>query len=558
MRRTPRFALAVAALLAAMGGAQVASMLQETQTWDEAIHIAAGYSYLKTGDFRINQEHPPLFKLLSAVPLLSLDITLPSDARVQAAQDWARYGDLFLYWNSATASTILYRARMASVVATLALGLGLALWTRRRFGRGAALAALALYALDPNLIAHGRYVTSDIWAAAGLLAAVAAWAHWLETKRRRDLALAGVAIGFALATKFSMAFLPLPLAILYWFRRWQEGRGRLSLRHFVVSAAAAGAIAAGVVALSYGPASVRCFSGPKLQQVVDRSTWVGESMAQVGTRLGLPAHPYLVGLAEVAKHNRAGHQTYLMGELSKTGWWYYFPVVFAVKTPAGTLALLAVVLAAGVAALARRRGWKPQSVPFEWAVLTAPPLIYFGLSMMSHINLGVRHLLPVYPFLFAGLAAAAAKADWRRLALAGAIVTVAVESVAIYPHYLAFFNAPSGGPANGPKILVDSNIDWGQDVKHLRRYMDRHGIGRLCIAYFGRTDLFTYGITDFVEAPATWEKAKRESADCVAAISVTLLYGGYSFEESYQWLREREPMAKVGRSIYLYDLRKTK
>jgi len=538
------FGLAAAALLAAMGAAQIASALQETQTWDEGIHVAAGYSYLKTGDYHLNREHPPLFKLLCALPLLGLDVELPPVFATSKEPLGAEFGDLFLYRNRVPADSILLCARLVTVAVTLALGLAVAWWTRRRFGRAAALAALALFAFDPNLIAHGHYVTNDVWAAAGVFLATIAWARWLETKRWRDLAIAGVAIGFALATKFSVAFLPLPLALLYWFRRWQEGRGRLSLRHFAASAAVAGLLASGVVALVYGPETVRCFQ-PR--------PGIGRS-----PRLSLPKHPYLIGLAEVARHNKAGHPAYLMGVQSRMGWWCYFPVVFAIKTPAATLALLAVALAVGLAALARRRSWDPRRIPFEWVVLTAPPLTYFGLSMASHINLGVRHLLPIYPFLFIAVAAAAVKTRWSRRVLPVLLVVAAIESAAVYPHYLAFFNVFIGGPGNGPKYLVDSNIDWGQDLKNLRRYLDRRGAPKLCISYFGRADLSTYGITQFESVPTTWQTAERRNADCLAAVSATLLYGVYVGEDTYRWLREREPAAKVGYSIYVYDLRRGK
>lgn len=247
-----------------------------------------------------------------------------------------------------------------------------------------------------------------------------------------------------------------------------------------------------------------------------------------------------------------------MGMVSQTGWWYYFPVVFAVKTPAATLALLAIAAALALFALARAgfRRWSLRRVPFEWVVIILPALVYFAFAMASGINLGVRHLLPIYPFLFVALGAAAMKNRWSRRALPVLLLALAIESAAIYPHYLSFFNLFAGGAANGPKYLVDSNADWGQDLKNLKIYVDRNRIDKLCICYFGRARMGYYGIIHFESVPSTEEMRKGAKPDCVAAVSATALQGAYVGMERFRWLRERQPMAKVGYSIYLYDLRR--
>ena len=558
VRRIPLFGAAVAALLVVMGAAQITSAIQETQTWDEGYHLLAGYTYWKTGDYTLNPEHPPLSKLLCALPLLALNPALPVNAAASGSGNLLQIVDVFLYENRVGADRMLLAARLMTIVVTLLLGLAMALWARRRFGEPAALAALFLFAFDPNLIAHGRYVTSDLMAAAGVFLATITWARWVETRRWRDLVLAGVVLGLALTTKFSVAFLPLPLAALYWFRRWQEGRGRLSIRHFAVGVVLAGILAVGVIAVVYGPATIRSLHGPKLGRVVNWSTRLGSTLGWVGKRLGLPAHPFILGLTYVSAHNESGHEAYLMGAVSEKGWWYYFPVVFGLKTPAATLALLAIAVAAALLALARAgpRRWSLRRIPFEWVVVTLPALVYFAFAMTSQINIGVRHILPIYPFLFVALGAAAMKAKWSRRALPVLLLALAIESAAVYPHYLSFFNLFAGGPANGPKYLVDSNADWGQDIKHLKVYIDRNRIDKLCICYFGRARMSYYGIDNYQAVPSTEEMRKGAQPDCVAAVSATALEGAYVGLETFRWLRERQPMAKVGYSIYLYDLRR--
>jgi hypothetical protein len=541
-----------------MGGVQVTSAIQETQTFDEGFHLVAGYSYLKTGDYTLNREHPPLSKLLCALPLLALNPTLPVNDPAWKSGDLLQIADLFLYGNRVGAGRMLLVARLMTIAVTLLLGLAMALWTRHKFGEPAALTALFLFAFDPNLIAHGHYVTSDLMAAAGVFLSVITWARWVETRRWRDLVLAGVVIGLALATKFSVAFLPLPLAALYWFRCWQQRRGPLSLLHFAAGVLLTGVIAAGVIAGVYGPATIQSFHGPKLGRVIDRSTKLGVALGWVGKRLGLPAHPYLLGLNDVAVHNQGGHEAYLMGTVSQTGWWYYFPVVFALKTPAATLALFGVALVVALFAWARAGAgrWSLRRIPFEWAVISLPAIVYFAFAMASRIDIGVRHILPIYPFLFVALGAAAMRTKWSRRALPLLLLALAIESVAIYPHYLSFFNLFAGGAANGPKYLVDSNIDWGQDIKHLKIYLDRNRIDKLCICYFGRARLSYYGIDNYQAVPTTEEMRRGAKPDCVAAVSATPLEGPYVGLETFRWLRERQPMAKVGYSIYLYDLRR--
>ena len=320
----------------------------------------------------------------------------------------------------------------------------------------------------------------------------------------------------------------------------------------------AGLIAAGVIAVVYGPATIHSLQGPKLGHVIDRSTTLGVALGWVGKRLSLPAHPFLLGLTDVATHDLGGHEAYLLGTVSQKGWWYYFPVVFALKTPAATLALLGFAVVLFLFALARAgpRRWSLRRIPFEWVVLTLTPSVYFAFSMASQINLGVRHLLPIYPFLFVALGAAAMKTKWSRRALPVLLLALAIESAAIYPHYLSFFNLFAGGAANGPKYLVDSNADWGQDLKNLKLYVERNRIDKLCICYFGRASMGYYGIHSYEAVPSTEEMRMGAKPDCVAAVSATPLVGAYVGRERFRWLRERQPMAKIGYSIYLYDLRR--
>jgi hypothetical protein len=333
------------------------------------------------------------------------------------------------------------------------------------------------------------------------------------------------------------------------------------------------------VSVVYWPETLRCLTTnvPRLAQLVNRENLVGVVLYRVGRWLHLPAHPYLVGLSKVAEHNVGGHPGYLLGMRSDKGWWYYFPVVFAVKSTIAALVATALLAAAGIRAIVARmshqdRGADSQSAaprlpngpvpglsaPFLWCGLLIPPTVYFLFSMTSAIDIGMRHILPVYPFLYVAAAAMLARALPKKAALF-AMVALGVlqigECASIAPDYLAFFNAASGGPGNGPRYLLDSNVDWGQDLKKLRVWLDAHGTRTAYINYFGNAEMPYYGVRA-KNFPAPMDEKGWDEMDDFAIASVTPLYGVYVPLEQMARLRLREPIAKIGWSMYVYDFRK--
>ena len=544
-------------LLGVMGALLFTSSVQETNTWDEPAHLAAGYVYLRTGNFWYDQVHAPLARMLLALPLLAVNPRLPLEDDSWRTYDIHAFSKIFLYRNRVRPDTLLLLGRLSAMALTLVLGLVLAVWTRKHFGPGAALFALFLYALDPNIIAHGRYTTTDLIAGLFIFLSCIGWARFLETKRWLDLAGAGVVLGLALASKHSAVFL-LGLLPLLSLIRWRQDPGRLPLRRLAVSLVVVAGLALTVVAAVYWPVSVKVFiagEGRPLSQEVDPTTAVGRAFQRAGDMLHLPNHPYLMGYYWLARANEQGFSSYLLGEHSRKGWWYFFPVVFAVKTPTALLLGLAFSIAVAGWRLIRRSPRRSlRETPFCRIVAALPAAVYFLLSMTSDINMGWRHLLPVYPFLFVLVSAVLARKSAVPVLLLLAGLQV-YENARVYPHYLAFFNSLAGGSENGPRYLVDSNLDWGQDVKKLKVYMDRNGIDEVCLAYFGTADVDYYGIRHR-DLPRTSDKEGRKNVNCVAVISATLLQDVYTAPGSYEWLRQLEPIERIGYSIYVYDLRK--
>ncbi len=544
----------VVLLLAAMGAVMVYSATLENQTWDESSHLIAGYTHVRLGDHRWNWEHPPLGKFLDALPLLFLDPALPVDSEPWKIGDSVAAARIFLYQNTVDPDTLLFTARLPTILLTLILGLALALWVRKHWGLLAAAVSLLFFASDPNIIAHGRYVTTDLIATLTIFLAAVAWGRFLDSNRRIDLVLAGIALGLALASKYSALFLLGLLPLLYLIEWWRKPRHH-SAQHLVASLSTAGAVGVAVLLITYGPHSWSMLFGPPdtpLKAFTTPETAVGRTLAWMGDNLGVPSHTYLRGLNVVAEHNHNGHPSYLLGEVSRNGRWYYFPAAIAVKTPTALLALIALgcILLVLCAARGGQRWLRGSST--AGMVLLVTPLFFLALAMAGNLNLGLRHVLPIYPFLFAaaGIAVAQRPIWWALLLL---LAVQVYEHASISPHYLAFFNSVSGGPANGPTYLADSNIDWGQDAKKLGRYMSEHDIDEVCIAFFGNTDLDYYSV-HHRQLPLVEEDGPKP--DCVAALSVTELLNVYSAIDLGAWFRKREPDARIGYSIYLYDLRK--
>jgi hypothetical protein len=565
---TLTFWLAVALLLALMAGLLIWSATKESQVWDEGFELGSGYSYLKTGRLRFNLEQPPLAKVLEALPLLYLNPRLPVDDPSWVNKQDAEFGFAFLYHNRVPAETMLMASRASIILLTVALGLLVGAWTRRRFGDGPALLAVALVVFDPNILAHGHYATTDLGATFFIFAACVAWDVFLGSRRKIHLAVAGVLLGFAIATKFSSLMLTLVFAILYAIRWWQQ-RERFSFLHFAGSLLAVGAIAYVAIVAVYLP-EAKYFvpswamkrPGPPLQTVVNCNNPTGRLLCRVGRVASLQANSFHHGLSNFAEHNAGGHPGYLLGHYSDFGWWYYFPVVFLVKTPSADLLLFGILLAGGLLALFRNKfRANVRRIPTAWATVVVPAMLYFGLSMTSHIDLGVRHLLPFYPFFFIALPAGFFGVIrphwpvWNGLLLTLICLGLAAESLSAFPAYLSYFNLVSGGTWRGPHYLLDSNIDWGEDLKGLKVYMDAHPAPRYCLEYFGNGDPGYYGIDHPGYVARTNQPEERRSMDCMVAISVTLLYDLYEAPGSFTWLRARKPVDRVG-GIWIFDMRK--
>jgi hypothetical protein len=551
----------VGLLLGAMMALQVLSVRGETQTNDEAAHLVAGYSYWTAHDFRLNPEHPPLSKLLCAAPLLALRLQFPHLPGAWRNADEFALGRAFLYHNMAPAGTILLAGRSVTILLTAVLGLLLSVWTRKRFGAAAALFSTFLFAADPNFLAHGRYVTSDVPVTLFFLAACLSWFGYLETSLPKDLLRTGMLLGLALGTKFSSLLLyPIFLlaAMAAGWRPPAKPAGRPPIR--LVACALMVVPWLAVFALyMFDTRSVA--ADPLLSARLERAPIASSRLVRAAEHIPIPAYYWFRGMQLLYRHAHGGHTSYLMGRVLRQGSWLYFPIAFLLKTPLATLALLALTMLAvamEISGAPRAASRRNPSLPLFW--LGIPPAVYFIASLGSPIDIGLRHILPIYPFLYMLIGAALFPQGeagrpgrpMRTAALALAAL-LAVESAGIYPHYLAFFNAAAGGPAHGARYLIDSNLDWGQDLFHLKEWASAHGAPPLCLSYFGEADPAYYGISYRPLGPVRDEQ-EEQRLDCVAAISAQHLFA--ATDGRFRRLQRIEPVARIGYSIFIFDLRR--
>ncbi len=560
-RAQTSYAALVALLLAGFAIAGAVSLARDAATFDETAHVAAGLSYLDRRDFRLNTEHPPLAKLWAAWPvrLLGRDAVDYGSPSWRAADPWvlgfeALKGD---------PARMLFPARLAILATGLALGAIVLAWSFELWGAWGALFSLALFSLSPTMLAHSRYVTTDVPAALGIVATL--WTFWRFTRRPGVLpaVLCGVCAGAALATKYTALLLaPMLLVVAV---AWVVGPGWRSRASRCSAALGAIALTAAICVWAAYGFRYAASTDPTYTldwSALDANPGAVSNVLRSARDAHLAPEAWLHGVATV-RGTTARREAYLNGESSVVGWWYYFPEAFALKSPPALLALLAwgVVLALRSA---RTRAFD------VWAAL-GPLAVYVAISLASRLNIGHRHLAPIEPLLFV-LLGALARPAWRtragRLALAALLVCYAGSFARATPRYLSYFNLLAGGPAGAPRYLLDSNLDWGQDLARLGAWCREHGSPEIYLAYFGTADPRAYGIRfhklrlvhDFYpEMP----EVRPASGDLVA-VSVNLLYGLYTDEDQaigrallgrrlvttdrvQEWIRLRDTESRAGR-----------
>lgn len=558
-------AIVIAVFLLAYFGLQLVSYTQRSAAYDEPMHLAAGYAALAQRDHRVDPTHPPLVRMWAALPLLGMrDVRL--DTAEIAGQDqfaWmARaygFSHEFLFQEN-DADHLLNWARFMVVILGAGLGLMVFRWVEEWLGFWPAALVLGFFLLEPNLAAHATLVTTDFGITLFYTGTV--YFLWRTCRDFRAGNIAGLALCFALAqaTKFSAVLLVPTVALLLALAAgrspamtWRRAAGLVGLL-----GVAAWLMIWVVYGFRYAPSATPgwLWDTRSLPAMHERLPGVAPLLDWMDAHRLLP-NAYNRGFL-ISYLASEAQPAFLAGEVRVGGWWYYFPLAFLLKTQS----VLLILLVAGAGVLLVRRAALGRLTA---AFVLLPPAVYLGVAMATGINIGLRHILPVYPFVLM-LAVLAVhqivSAGWpRRLQwlVLGALAARWLFSFAsTYPHTLTFFNVFAGGPARGAEYLTDSNLDWGQHLKRLRRWMDAQGVDRINLAYFGMGDPAYYGINGVLLPGARDFMAKRIAKPELpgyVAIGATVQSGAYLTPEwrlLYGGFEDLTPVAVVGNSLRIY------
>jgi hypothetical protein len=637
--------LVVAALLTIHIALAVGSMQHTSLTWDEPSYIGVGRQLLETRNWEIValQLHPPLPYYVNS--LLLLPLKFDPDRFGDEEYIYRRYiGPTLVYESGRSPSVMMFLARIPFVVVSALLGLLVYCWAREIYGDAAALASLFLYSLCPTILAHCKLATPDLLLAFTATLALYSFHKYLQAPSAMRIIICGIALGLALLSKFTaLMLIPIVLFVVFVSRFINPSspafvKEERNLSHNSVGANLfAGAmrkepennvrinphlqnptpirqlwhglsglplillIASFVVWAGYGfqfgtpfmpqwlkPQADRLFAEKLFWRAVD-------TLADRGIRI--PAYSYILGMYTQLAAAKGWKDNFLFGEISRTGWWYFYWAAFLIKTPIPFIVCL--VAAAGITLKSsptlcklfplKKRGKRacPQNPPFpplqkggqkdcpqagvvptlvkessfspplvkggergfdeRFLLLSILPMIVF-FSLPSRINIGIRYVLPLIPLLcvFAGKVASIESKQWKRT-LAILYIWYAGSAAWIFPHYLAYFNEMVGGPSKGYKYLVDSNLDWGQNLNDLMDYLKENGIRDAKIRYFGPRGVLEYydlnnaDLNDCEPSPDVW------------AISATYLQNLYlDNPHCHDWLKKLKPKKVLGYSIFIY------
>ncbi|MDO8558110.1 MAG: glycosyltransferase family 39 protein [bacterium] len=635
------------AMLAVMGGLMFLSIEDDAIIIDEDPHIGAGYSYLRTGDFRLNPEHPPLMKDLGALPLLWMNLKEPWGHKSWVSDingQW-EFGRALIFGSGNDADAITQAVKIPMMLFTLFLGLIIFLWTKKEFGEKTALLATFFYAFSPTFLAHGRFVTTDVGASAGFFVATIAFLRFLKNPTDGNVLWAGLALGFAFLVKFN-TFMLLPIffiMMVLWVIAYKKrhvshippsqhahlpfsGRGETHAEEHFEDEAERHAhfwpmlfkfIAVVIVAYIaiYPLYWHHTRNYPNERQKADTTQIL--TTYSVGAMRGLaalmqekdiypqyapyvldfpknlviwgsdklllkPYAEYFLGLLMVFQRVAGGNTTYFLGEVSKYGSPWYFPVVYALKEPLTIhlLTIIALIFAlTGVRGLLKGRAWlRAHFTEIAFLLVAA---FYWWTSVRAILNIGVRHILPAFPFIYIVVSqqiitlykkiASPPKTDpaigaipatmpvpknsmvlirWGLHMILGALMLwQALSVLRVHPFYLAYFNEMAGGPDGGAEYVTDSNLDWGQDLKRLAQFVEERDIKEIWFDYFGWADPYYY-----LKEKRKWLSSSDGPKKGWVAVSASFYQGSrQNPKEDYRlWLTPDKLVATIGHSIYVF------
>lgn len=452
-----------------------------SMTRDEEETIAAGSEYWSSWDFSRDSEQPPLVKLLVGLP--------------QKLFPNANY------------RLRLFLSRLPIMLFSAFLAFLLFTWGKKLANENIALVAVIFYAFNIDILAHAQLATFDIMLSFFFILTLFLFHKAIQTSSTKYAVYAGLSLGLAFLSKFvalHLFFLLPMLSLLFLHKKMLVEDWKKSVFSFLP-----------ILAITFVVSTV-------LIGFVYIGQW--DTLRE--------------GLLFQANHAAQGNDAFLMGKYSLQGWWYYFPIVFLIKSSIPLLLLIIVIL------------MFYRSVPSEikvnnWFLFF--PFVYWWLFMMfiNHVNIGIRYLLPVYPLLFLLLAQTISLQKLKQIVVIILLGWYVAISLFVFPSYVSYFNEIIGGPKNGYFYVIDSNIDWGQDLLRLKQYVKVNNLTSIHVSLYG---------------PEEWLFKDNQEITCQDskgwfAVSVNRLVGFHKgLDNCLRHVRSATPVDNVGNSILIYNV----
>lgn len=579
----------------------IAIVLAITSSWndslivDEVPHIGAGYSYVMKHDMRLNPEHPPLAKDLAGIALSFLNL----DQSAFDTTHWKdsingqwEFGRALIYNTGNNADTVGRVARLPMLIFFIIAAVLIFTYGCRLFGETGAAIALLLFCFSPTVLAHMRFVTTDIAALTAIFASTLAFLWYLRHQTWKRFLLAAAVLGFALLTKFS-AFLLIPylgfLAMLWgWIHgRSIHGRAHIALRSAMRSIAI---FIAGFMLVvlpvymfhtwNYPPERQQndteflLYSFPN-RMLADPVVWASDKPVLRS------ASWYATGLLMSLQRAGGDNTITFLGRIVQTGGPLYFPLVYLIKEPLSWWALVFIALMITLLRISQshKPSWERTGIwirnNFDIVAMLTWLVLYWTISIRSQLNIGVRHILPTFPFAILLVAGQIShfiehlkKHEARELRVFSLVIALLLawgifEQARVHPAYLSYFNQLAGGSSRGREIVTDSNLDWGQDLKRLGDFVKENNIPLIQLDYFGWADPTFYMNGRFVPIhddiyQDTRDFLRRNPGGGWLAISATYFEHSISRDTSfgYRWLNAYQTTASIGNSILVWHITK--
>ena len=583
----------MATVVSAMFALMLVSVWHDSATFDEVEYIGAGFGCITQRAYWLTRERPPVLKSLAA---LSAEVVarphLPRGNTVWRGNDGGPIGEVLLYETGNDADRIVFWARMPMMLLAAGFAVVLFFWARLHFGVNTALLTTLFFAFSPTVLAHARLVTYDVGTAFAFFAGMCTYLRFLRRPTWLNVVLSGLVFGGALLIRFTTALLgPIYILMLFsWLATFPDRSARLrSIAGLGFKTLMMGAVAILLLWTFYGclvwdfpfvwrtrslPAPLP-FEAVKAGRQFFKQELIGIDLTLLDRPITRPLGEALLGLTLEGARAENTNVSYFLGKTSATGAYLYFPVLYLCKEALAFHLLTLIALLIGVSRLRLffSRGGMPlrhrlrQSIRAHFVEFSAMVfiLVYWMLAVRSPLNLGIRHVLPTFPFIYLLVARQLSRESWPIGVIAiGLSIWLVIGTVRASPDFLSYYNWLGGGINDGWKIAVDSNYDWGQDLQRLGEYVSDQHISRISVDYFGRANPKYY----LHDAYVPWDGANKDPAHGWFAISATLrqfafgagaqklpaIAPGFPRVGSYNWLKRYRPFSRGGASIFIYWL----